>query len=91
MRGLSCLFLVLVSCGRSECQDYVTVMCEKSISCNVPKNASFTSQYWCENDGNKAAAAAHLTDEQCRLTRQHIIPMSCADYAAYLAPFVASR
>ncbi len=80
MRMLA-LFFVLSGCGRSECQDYVTLYCGRVQSClGVAGNISV-----CEEAGMKQLQAARTTEETCKGWRETMQTLSCEQFRAAFA------
>lgn len=88
----SLLFVFLLGCGRSECQDYATVFCSRAELCGYEQNGVIIqpSAAACEKDMPRQLEAARVTEEQCKATREKITPMNCAQFRAYLSS-VAGR
>jgi hypothetical protein len=74
------VFLVLVACGRSECQDYTTVSCGKYALC-----VSAVDTAACEKEALKQVQASRLTEDQCKTARERVSAMSCAEYRALIS------
>ncbi len=81
---IASLFLFVVACGRSECQDYATVSCGKASLCIVP-----VEQRACEEATMKQLQAQRVTEDQCKTAREKISGMNCTEFKAFLAPVVA--
>lgn len=78
---------LFVACGRSECQDYATVWCQKLATCGFSTGGATLEQAMkdCEDAANKSAAATHMTDAQCKTARENVAPMTCIQFRALVA------
>ncbi len=81
MRTITMFLLLLSSCGRSECEDYATVWCEKYSLCVQPGSGGPE----CERVLLKDLRASHRTEEQCREARIGTVNISCSDLRTLIA------
>jgi hypothetical protein len=81
------LLVVAVGCGRSECADYCTVACDKSVACDAPPGtkAAGIDRGACVNTCVDGLEAARLTEAQCKDIRQSVAAMSCDQFRAFIA------
>ncbi len=74
------IFLVFAGCGRSECQDYARIICDKLYTCfGIEDRAK------CEADEERHSAALRTPEAECASLRDHIAAMTCAEIRALVA------
>jgi hypothetical protein len=78
------LSLLLVACGRSECQDYVALMCTKGIGCDAPEGARLMNRDECEREALRVVQVQRNTEEQCRQAREFMQAMNCTQFRAFV-------
>jgi len=69
---------VAAACGRSECQNYATVFCDKMALCYG------SAQPNCEAELIARVPAYKLTEETCENARETIESMTCTQFRALL-------
>jgi len=72
--------LLLSACGRSECDDYATLVCQKLKLCVDQR----LDENYCKAELHKTMDASRATEAQCREVRVKISTMSCAQFVAFL-------
>jgi hypothetical protein len=78
-----CLALFLVGCGRSECQDYATVYCQKAATCITPISIEV-----CEKETMRGLEAQRVTEDRCKAVREQFAAMSCGEFKAAVASYL---
>jgi hypothetical protein len=81
--GVVLLFGSLAGCGRSECQDFAFIYCQKVIGCGVAAGAITMEE--CEKVSNETATRSRYTDKQCADGRDFIGGMTCPEFREWFA------
>lgn len=79
MRAFAVLLGLLTGC-RSECLDYATVVCGRYAACIEP-----IGREECTDETMVQLQANRTTEDQCRVAREGIAKMTCADFRAFWA------
>lgn len=69
----------LLGCGKSECQAYAEVFCDKIAACygGITGGASRAE---CAEEGLKGIEAAELSEDECSDAKRAFARMSCSEF-----------
>ncbi len=79
------LALFAIGCGRSECADYCTTACQKSVACDAPPGSRTADIKVCESTCEDGVSAQRLSEATCKSARENVSAMSCDAYRAFIA------
>lgn len=74
--------LFAIGCGKSECQNYATVYCNKAVQCGYNINGVMVrpDRTQCEKEANAQLQAQGSTEAQCTAGKTSIGTMSCEQF-----------